>query len=433
MSAPQFESDTRKRKIASRHIVVRIGLVVLLASVFLTGVLAGGVIGPRETGASGSLGDQEGFATLQQVWDLIHDQFVDPASVDDQTLLFGAARGMVESLGDPGHSSFLDPEQATAFRASLAGELIGLGISLEYNDGEPVIVAPLKNSPAEAAGLLPGDVIVEIDGIPTLGMTDREVSEHLRGDAGTPVTLSIERDGNADLLSITVVRALIELDPVTWGRLPDGTAIVQLHDFSSGSGQQLREALQEIRALGPPPGIVLDLRDNPGGLVPEAITVASQFMPEGSVLFIQQERDGQQNAIRTIGNDGPAFYVPIVVLVNRASASAAEMVAGSLRDNGRAVLVGERTYGTGTVVSTFGLDDGSALALGTSFWKTPDGDLLWKVGLMPDTEIRQTDTSRIIDLTDEATIDPASLAASTDIQLQTALAILQERPDDKSS
>ncbi len=426
------ESPRGQRGDRPRRAIARLGLIVMLASVFLAGVLTGEVTGPYRTGASSSIVDQPAFETLQDVWDLVHEQFVDPEAVDDQTLLYGAARGMVDSLGDTGHSTFLDPDQAEAFRSSLSGELVGLGISIEYADGEPVIVAPLKDSPAEEAGLLPGDVIVEIDGIPTLGMTDAEVTAHLRGDAGTPVTLSIERNDEPQLLEITVVRARIDLDPVSWAMLPGGVAIVQLHEFSSGSGKQLRETLQTIMAMDTVTGIVLDLRNNPGGLVSEAITVASQFMPEGSVVYIEEQRDGRQSAVDTIGNDGPALTVPLAVLVNRASASAAEMIAGSLRDNGRAQLVGERTYGTGTVVSTFGLTGGSALALGTSFWKTPDGDLAWKVGLMPDVEVRLPDAGRIIDIDDGETVDEARLDESGDAQLLAAYALLAPRFDTRT-
>lgn len=412
----------RPHRSARIRLILRLGLIMVLASAFLTGILTGAVVGPDHTGASGSIGDQPGFGVLQQVWDLIHDEFADPARVDDETLLYGAARGMVASLEDFGHSTFLDPEQAEAFRASLSGELVGLGISIEYEDGEPVIVAPIKNSPAEAAGLLPGDVIVEIDGVATLGMSDTEVSSYLRGDAGTPVTLTIAREGEPELLLITVVRARIELDPVTWSLLPDGTAIVQLHEFSAGSGLELRKALEDMQHAGPMvTGIVLDLRNNPGGLVSEAITVASQFMSEGTIIYIQEKRDGQQATVRTIGNDGAALDLPVVVLVNRASASAAEMIAGSMRDNGRALVVGERTYGTGTIVSTFDLQGGAALALGTSFWKTPDGDLLWKVGLVPDVVIRQPDSSRIIDLTDGSILTQSDIDAAGDAQFEAAL------------
>lgn len=385
-------------------------------------------MGPDHTGASSSIADQPTFQVVQQVWDLIHHAFADPASVDDETLLYGAARGMVASLEDFGHSAFLDPEQAVAFRASLSGELVGLGISIEYEDGEPVIVAPIDHSPAQAAGLQPGDVIVEIDGVATLGMSDTEVSSYLRGDPGTPVTLTIERAGEAELLQITVVRARIELDPVTWSLLPDGTAIVQLHAFSDGSGLALQQALAEIKAAGPPvTGIVLDLRNNPGGLVSEVTTVASQFVPGGTVIYIQQRRDGQQETVRTTGNDGAALDVPMVVLVNRATASAAEMLAGALRDSGRAQLIGERTFGAGTIVSTYDLQGGAALALGTSFWKTPDGDLIWKTGLLPDVAVRQPDSERIIHLTDGTVLDPATFDAAADAQLQAALESLADR------
>lgn len=426
MDSLPTESRRPSRHGTQRRATTRIGLIVVISCTFLAGILTGEVAGPGYTDASGSISDQPGYETLQQVWDLIHDQFVDPDAIDDTALLYGAARGMVNSLGDTGHSSFLDPDEATAFRSSLSGELVGLGISLEYDDREPVIVAPIKNSPAEKAGLLPGDVIVEIDGVPTLGMTDAEVGAHLRGDVGTPVTLTIERNGAPSLLDVTVIRGRIDLDPVTWAYLPDGTALVQFHEFSADSSQALNKTLTEIMASGTVDGIVLDLRNNPGGLVSEAISVASQFMPEGTTVYIQQERDGKESSIDTIGNDGPALEIPMVVLVNRASASAAEMIAGSLRDNGRAEMVGERTYGTGTVVSTYNLDGGSALALGTSFWKTPDGDLAWKIGLTPDVEVRQSDSTKIIDIIDGETVTRAQLDSAGDAQLGAALEALQQ-------
>ena len=393
MDSSSVEPQRPTQGATQRRAIKRLGILILIASIFLAGMLTGEVSGPGRIDASSSISNQPGFETLQQVWDLIHDKFADPDAVNDESLLYGAAHGMVASLGDTGHSTFLDPEEAKSFRASLSGELVGLGISIEYQDGEPVIVAPIKDSPAEKAGLLPGDVIVEIDGIATLGMSDAEVTSHLRGDAGTPVTLTIERNGESDLLKITVTRARIALDPVTWALLPNGLALVQLHEFSTDSGNQLKKALKDIVARGNVHGIVLDLRNNPGGLVNEAITVAGQFMPEGSTVYIEQDRDGTESSVNTIGNDGPALDLPVVVLINRASASAAEMIAGSLRDNGRALLVGERTYGTGTVVSTFDLDGGSALALGTSFWLTPDGELAWKVGIVPDVEVRQSNPS----------------------------------------
>jgi len=425
MDQPSVEPPRRLPSGSHRRAASRLGIIVLIASVFLAGMLTGEVSGPSHIDASSSISDQPGFDTLQQVWDLIHDKFVDPGAVDDESLLYGAAHGMVATLGDTGHSTFLDPDEATAFRAALSGELVGLGISIEYQEGEPVIVAPIKNSPAEEAGLLPGDVIVEIDGIATLGMTDAEVTSHLRGDAGTPVTLTIERNGESDLLKITVIRARIDLDPVTWALLPDGIALVQLHEFSAGSGQELNKALKDIVGSGPVNGIVLDLRNNPGGLVNEAITVASQFMPEGSTVYIEKDRDGTETSVNSIGNDGPALDIPVVVLVNRGSASAAEMIAGSLRDNGRAELVGERTYGTGTVVSTFDLDGGSALALGTSFWLTPAGDLAWKVGILPDVDVRQSNPGSILDITDGETVTEAQIDASGDAQLQAAMSTLQ--------
>lgn len=419
---------SRKRSATGWKSVKRLSVLLLLSGVFLAGVLTGEVAGPLQTNASTSMADQPGFDTLQSVWDYIHDEFVDPDLVDDQALLYGAARGMVESLGDTGHSSFLDPDQAKAFKAALSGELIGLGVSLEFDNGEPVVVAPVKDSPAEEAGIQAEDIIVEIDGIPTLGMSEAEVSQHLRGEEGDPVTLTIDRAGESDLIEVTVVRRRIDLDPVTWSLLPNGMAIVQLHAFSTGAGQELTKALQEIAAAGATRGIVLDMRNNPGGLVSEAKQVASQFMPEGSTVYLQQERGGTDQPVITDGNDGAALDVPLVVLVNRGSASASEIVAGSLRDNGRADIVGERTYGTGTVVSTYDLDGGAALALGTAFWKTPSGELVWKIGLEPDVAVRQPDQSTIIDLEDGQTFTQAELDAVGDAQLQASIDHLEATP-----
>jgi carboxyl-terminal processing protease len=418
-SAPRLRPNDRSKR-------DRFLLVLLVFATFVGGFASAEVTGLRVTTASSSISDQPDFSTLQTVWDLIHDEFVDPDVIDDQRLLFGAARGMVESLGDTGHSSFLDPNEAKVFRAALDGELIGLGISIEYQNREPVVVAPIKNSPAEDAGILAGDIIVEIDGVPTLGMSDGEVSLHLRGDEGTPVTLTIDRISESLLMEITVVRGRIDLDPVTWAILPNGMAIVQLHEFSDDSGQELRKALKDVVASGNTQGIVLDLRNNPGGYVPEAITVASQFMPEGNTIFLQQNRGAADEVVATIGNDGAALDIPVVVLVNRASASAAEIIAGALRDNGRALVIGERTYGTGTVVSTFNLEGGSALALGTAFWKTPDGDLAWKVGIEPDIEVRQPSGSEIIDIVDGQALTVTQLEAAQDAPLDAAIASLRE-------
>jgi carboxyl-terminal processing protease len=422
-----FQNDSAPQpQPVGRSMSGRILLVLLSIVTFAGGFAAAEVTDLRETTASTSISDQPDFSTLQTVWDLIHDEFVDPEVIDDQALLYGAARGMVDSLGDTGHSSFLDPSEAKVFRAALDGELIGLGISIEYQNREPVVVAPIKNSPAEEAGIEAGDIIVEIDGIPTLGMTDTEVSLHLRGDEGTPVTLTVDRASESSLVEITVVRGRVDLDPVTWALLPNGLALVQLHEFSAGSGQELREALQVAAASDETRGIILDLRNNPGGYVSEAITVASQFLPEGKTIYLQQERGEQDEPIATIGNDGAALDLPVVVLVNRASASAAEIIAGALRDNGRALVVGERTYGTGTVVSTFELQGGSALALGTSFWKTPDGDLAWRVGIEPDVEIRQPSGSEIIDIVDGQAVTAVQLDVAQDAPLEAAVAALHE-------
>lgn len=404
--------------------IARLVVIVSLACIVATAAVVWAEPGAKTTGASNALVDQPEFSVLESVWALIGERYADPDAIDAQNLLYGAASGMVEALGDTGHSAFLEPEEAKAYRAALSGELIGLGISIDYVNGEPVIVTPIEDSPAQRAGLQAGDIIVEIDGVSTLRLTDAEVSDLLRGEEGTPVHLTIDRADAPDLLEIRVVRGRIELDPVTWSVLPNGIGIVQLHEFSDGSGQALRTALLDLAAAGAVEGIVLDLRNNPGGYVHEAITVASQFLPEGTTIYRKQERGAAEEAVASIGNDGAALDVPLVVLVNRASASASEMVAAALRDSGRAQIVGERTFGTGTIVTTIGMDDGAALALGTALWTTPDGDVVWKVGLEPDVEVRQRASDQPIELEDGKSVTGGQLVASSDTQLFAALDVL---------
>jgi carboxyl-terminal processing protease len=401
---------------------------IIAAAIFLSfggGALVRQVAIEGSSSASSSLQDNPDFATVQQVWDLVHDRFVDPDLIDDRELLYGAARGMVDSLGDTGHSTFLDPIEAEAFQASLAGELVGLGLNIEFVNREPVVVAPIHGSPAKEAGIQTDDVIVAVNGVSTLGMSDGELSRRLRGEPGTSVTLTVQRPSDGSIRDFVIERARIELDPVSWAKLPDDLALIQIHEFSAGAGDQLKEALEQITA-DKCLGIVLDLRNNPGGLVSEAVSVSSQFMREGAPIYIHDERGKDAQTVETVGVEGRAYDLPLVVLINRGSASAAEIVASALADNGRAELVGERSYGTGTVVTTFDLNDGSAVAIGTAFWKRQNGDLVWKVGIQPDIEADLVDHSGPIDFDDGTYLAAADLQQSGDQQLGAAIDQLEQ-------
>lgn len=369
-------------------------------------------------GASSSLADLESFAVLQQTWDAIHDNYVEGDTVDDQALIYGASAGMVAALEDTGHSRFLTPEEAEEFDAAIRGEIIGIGVHLDVRDGFPVVLAPIDGSPADRAGIRSGDVIVMVDGESVEGFDFVGIAGLLRGDEGTEVSLTLRRPGLAEPVSLTVIRARLKVAPVSWRMLPEGVAHIRLSEFSAGAAGGLAQALLDAKAAGAT-AVVLDVRDNPGGLVDEVVLVASQFLPEGSIVFQEQDRAGGRRTVGTTG-EGEGRELPLVVLINGNSASAAEILAAALRDNGRALLIGDTTFGTGTVLSSFRLEDGSVALLGTALWLTPEGVQIWKVGVAPDVEVDLPIGVYPSRPLEDLEVTERELEASTDLQLQEA-------------
>jgi carboxyl-terminal processing protease len=257
---------------------------------------------------------------------------------------------------------------------------------------------------------------MEIDGVSTDRMSNNEVSSALRGAEGDDVTLKIGRPLDGTTFTVRLVRARIEVDAVEWAWLPDDLFLVRLNEFSSGAGEELGNALRVARDEDAS-GIVLDLRGNPGGLVTEANDVAGQFLPSGEVLYQHQKRDGEAVPVLIEDSAGIGLDLPLVVLVDRGSASAAEIVASSLRDNGRAKIVGSQTFGTGTVVSSYTLIDGSIAAVGTAIWKTPEGELVRDIGVTPTIEISLDPGVDPIAFEGEATLTPEDIEQANDDQL----------------
>jgi len=248
-----------------------------------------------------------------------------------------------------------------------------------------VIVAPYAGSPAEKAGVQPGDIILKVDGTDVTGQTLNAVVQRILGPAGTTVLLTLENPGTKVTRDVTITRARIVINNATWSMVP-GTTIADIHlqGFSSGVTDQLKNDLEAIKAQGAT-GLILDLRNNPGGLLNESISVASQFLKDGVVL---QEKDAKGNVRNdAVQPGGVATDIPMVVLINQGTASASEIVAGALQDAGRAVLIGDKTFGTGTVLSTFNLPESSALLLATTEWLTPKGRVIWHTGIVPDQSV----------------------------------------------
>lgn len=367
-------------------------------------------------------GTESGFRLMREAWDRIQESYVDRPAVDDELLTYGAIGGMVDALGDTGHSRFLSPEMVQEQYNFTRGEFEGIGAYVEMKDGHLVIVAPMDGTPAQQAGLRPGDVILQVDGENVVGLPIDQVIGRILGPAGTPLTLTVLAPDTGQTRDVTLTRAHITLHNIIWQRLPGSdVAHLRIVAFSKGVTGDLKQALTQIRQQGLT-GIVLDLRSNPGGLLDEAVGVASQFLAGGDVL-LEQDAQGNTTPVPVV-EGGLALDMPLVVLVNQGTASAAEIVSGALQDAGRARLVGETTFGTGTVLNQFSLSDGSALLLATEQWLTPNGRLIWHQGITPDEVVALPTGAALLLPEAESGMTPEQLASTGDTQLLRALELL---------
>jgi carboxyl-terminal processing protease len=360
---------------------------------------------------------------IEQAWSTIQQHYVDRAALQPTPLTYGAINGMVDALGDTGHSTFLSPLMVKEEQSFTRGQYTGVGLQVQEKNGQVVVAAPFDNSPAQRAGVRSGDTILKVNGNDVTGLPLEQVISQILGPAGTSVTLTIENPHTGVTRNVTLVRARITLESVTWQRLPGTTiADVRIVSFSQGATQALVQALTQINQQKMT-GLVLDLRNNPGGLLDEAVGTASQFLSSGNVLLVK-DAQGKVTPI-PVKPGGIATHIPMVVLVNGGTASAAEIVAVALQDAHRATLVGETTFGTGTVLNEFGLSDGSALMLATQEWLTPKGRVIWHKGITPDEVVPLP--ANVTPLTPQAVqgMTPVQLQSSGDAQLLRALQLLQ--------
>lgn len=323
---------------------------------------------------------------IAEVLELIADRYVDDDVIDSETLSVGAIRGIVDALGDDGHTQYLTEDEYKVEQEVLEGRVAGIGVVVDERSGAPVVISVVDGSPADREGLQAGDVIATVDGKETTRLPDGELAELVRGKPGTLVRLGIERPGEEAIQEFGILRADVEIDPVSWAMAPGSdVAVVRIVQFSVGSGHQVREAVEQARDEGAT-GYVLDLRGNPGGLVNELLNAASAFLDDG-VAFLERARDA--DPIEVSVDPGRAIDPdrPVVALVDYGTASSGEILAAALRDNDRATVVGEQTFGTGTILNTLRLSDGSALRLGVREWLTPAGEGVFRVGLAPDEEV----------------------------------------------
>ncbi len=339
--------------------------------------------------ADGNAG--EDFGIFWEAWGWIEKSYIG-ALPSSKQMTYGAVQGALNVLGDP-YTIFVEPSAREEERESLRGNFGGVGALVERNSDGDVVLTPIENNPAEKAGILDGDILLAVDGNEiTAEMTVAEIAELIRGKEGTEVILTVLHPGGVDPIDIPVVRAVILLPSVAYQILEEDPSIGYIHlsRFSAESSGEVLEALQDLKSQGAKK-IILDLRQNGGGLLDAAVEVSDHFLDEGPIVF--QIRKGEDEKVFEATNETSAGDMPLVVLIDNGTASAAEIVAGALQDRGRATLIGQKTFGKGSVQLVYDLSDGSSVHVTSARWLTPSRHQIDQQGLQPDI---------VVDLSEEA-------------------------------
>lgn len=321
---------------------------------------------------------------FHRVYQLIRAEYVDPAESKD--LFYGAIRGMIKALDDP-FTRFLDEKDYEELKEFTSGKFVGVGIQVTERDNSIVVITPMHDSPAMRAGIEPGDIIRSVDGVELKGSNLTEVIKNIKGDSGTTVKLGIERKGYDERIDFMIERAPIKVDSVRYGMI-EGTDVgyLKILTFNADTTKDSTEALVSLKKKGAT-RLILDLRNNPGGVLTGAIGVSELFLESGKTIVSTKGRTAKENAEKFVSEKEPMFRDSMVILVNGGSASASEIVSGALRDNKRSILIGQKTFGKGSVQKTYQLDENVGIALTIAKYYTPAGTLIHGKGITPDNEV----------------------------------------------
>jgi len=338
--------------------------------------------------------DELDFSLFWEVYHTLQEKYVEPENFDSQEIIYGAISGMVESLGDP-YTVFFDPEEAKIFEEDVKGVFEGVGMEIGLRDGQLTVIAPLEETPAQKAGLRAGDKIIRINDILTIDISIDEAVKLIRGPRGTEVSLTIYREDWGETKEIKIVRGVIEIPSLNWELIasPDGKedniAYIKIYQFSEKASYDFRDTAQDVLNSSAEK-IILDLRNNPGGYLGVAQDIAGWFLERGQIVAI--EDFGKEEKQKLYKAKGPEKFLsyPVVILINQGSASGSEILAGALRDNRGIKLIGENSFGKGTVQELENLREGS-LKVTIANWLTPKGEVLTDKGLEPDIKIEMTD------------------------------------------
>lgn len=377
--------------------ILQIGLVIVIGVLLIGGAFLGGyatsgvVLAPRTGAPTASANPNDGtpaefkndMPVFWEAWKLVNDNFYQQP-IDQEKMTYGAVGGMVDALGDV-HTAFVDQQRAAYLQTQLSGSFEGIGATVEMVNGRLTIVSPIKGTPADKAGLQAGDVILQVDDTLIQNMDVMQAISLIRGPKGTDVHLKVQR-GTQPAFEVTITRNTINVPEVTSKMLENDTiAYVELSEFGEKAKSELHKALAEALAKNPK-ALIFDLRGNPGGYLNTAIEVASEFIDKDKVVLIEKFRDGQQRVYKT-EDGGVATKIPMILLVNEGSASASEILAATLRDYKRATIIGQKTFGKGSVQTTHQLSDQSQLRVTIANFYSPNDVTINHIGVTPDIEI----------------------------------------------
>lgn len=393
--------------------------VILAAAIFGVGFYFGGEARDPADNVAGVINKANGapetvdFTPFWRAWSILEDRYVSGTSteeVSDQEKVWGAIQGLTNAYGDP-YTVFLPPRETEMFQESISGSFGGVGMEIGIRDGILTVISPLKGTPAERAGLLPGDQILKVDDTLTQGMSVDEAVERIRGEVGTSVSLTIAREGREDTFSVKITRDTIQIPTIETEMREDGIFVIKLYNFSAISPGKFRESLRAFIRSGSNK-LILDLRGNPGGYLEAAVDMASWFLPSGKTVVIEDYGGVQESRVhRSRGYNAFNDNLEMVILVNGGSASASEILAGALSEHGIATLVGEETFGKGSVQELIDVTGDTQLKVTVARWLTPNGNSISHGGITPDIVVER---------------EPSDIEAGEDPQLEKAVEILLE-------
>lgn len=393
-----------------------IAAVFIVGAAFLLGAFVGYQERPEVEKIAGILnkevpaGQEIDFSPFWKAWRVVEEKYAAPDGIDRQKLLWGAIQGTVKSLDDP-YTVFFPPEEKKFFESEVKGNFEGVGMEIGIRKGVLTVVSPLKDTPAWRAGIKAGDKILKIEDRTTQDLTTEEAVRLIRGPRGTAVTITILSEGKDESREVTLTREVIQIPVLDTEKREDGIFVIKLYNFSERSPFEFRRALREFVFSGQDK-LILDLRNNPGGFLEASVDIASWFLDTGEIVAREKFKNGEETIYRSRGYN-PFEKLPLVVLVNQGSASASEIVAGALQDHQAAKLIGEKTFGKGSVQELVSVTDDTSLKLTIARWLTPNGKDISQAGLTPDIEVKKTEEDE---------------AKGRDTQLEKAIEVLKNWP-----